>query len=99
MVPSSQLRCLCAFFIKLDADAGKDARPGKGFLFFISTLNAAWADAMMQCDGKHKGQRNPIRKAQKKIEYYQNKKNTHTQEREGERKNVVYLVGGCMACI
>lgn len=79
----SQLRC--AFFIKLDAD-GKDAMPGKGFLFFISTLNAAWADAMMQCDGKHKGQRNPIRKAQKKIEYYQNKKkNTHKKEKEKEK--------------
>lgn len=82
-----------------NADAGKDARPGKRFLFFISTLNAAWADAMMQCNGKHKGQRNPIRKAQKKIEYCQNEKK---EEREGvgERKNVVYLVGGCMAsCI
>lgn len=41
---------------------------------------------MMQCDGKHKGQRNPIRKAQKKIEYYQNKKkNTHKKEKEKEK--------------
>lgn len=37
-----QLCCLCAaFFITLDTDE-KDARPGDSFLFFISTLNAAW---------------------------------------------------------
>lgn len=56
------------------------------------------ADAMMQCNSKHKGQRKPIckEKGKNKNRVLPEKKMRGTQE---ERKNVVYLVGGCMACI